>query len=407
MFLFPGRADRLSLALVALCCATGADAQQRLTAAEAVARAMANEQLQLEWRTGVALARGDLTRARTLPNPSLVVSREDLVEAAVTTGEETSVMISQPLELGGQRAARIRAAEATVVASEAAALRDQQAFRREVLRAYYGSVAAEQIRDARIKGLAALESLAAIATKRLAAGDLSGYEARRIRQATEHARVAHAEAEAAVHAARAVLATWVGAPAATAVLDDVIVLPDLPGDAEPSHAGLDVLAAERAQAEATLQAAGGVSLPITLGIGRKRIRQGGWSDDALMLEVGLELPFFDRRQGERAQARAALSLAEARLQREQLLLSAQRAALLDQARLRSDSAKRIAAQLLPEATRLTAIAEASFAEGELELLALLDAYDTEATLVEKGLDDQLRALDAALALEALMPARKP
>lgn len=407
MLFSPERAGRLTLALMALCCASIAGAQQRMTADEAVERALSLEQWQQEWRAPVDMARGEVTLARTLPNPSLVLSRERLGDAATAAGEETSVMLAQPLELGGRRGARIRAAEAGLAVAEAASVRDQRRVRADVLRAYYAAVAAEQHRAARTKALTALESLAGIAGKRRAGGDLSGYEARRIQQAAGEAQAAHADAEATARAARAALVAWAGPDADTAILDDGIPLPTLPDAAGAGSTDLDLAAAERAHAEAGLVAASSLSLPVTIGIGRMRVRQGDWSDDALLLEVGIGLPLFDRRQGERASARAALSLAEARYEREQRQVAIRMAALREQARVLTASAERITSELLPEATRLTALARASFSEGELDLLALLDAYDTEAALVERGLQDRLRALDAALALEALLPSPNP
>lgn len=403
MFLFPERAGRLALALMALCCASIAFAQPRMTADEAVERALAHEPWQQEWRAPVDMARGEVTLARTLPNPSLVLSREALGDAATGAGEETSVMLAQPLEFGGRRGARIRAAEAGLAVAEAASVRDQRRARAEVLRAYYAAVAAEQHRQARAKALTALESLAGIAGKRHVGGDLSGYEARRIQQAAGQARAAHAEAEASARAARAALAAWAGPGADTAILDEDIPLPRLPDQAATGSTDLELAAAERARAEAEFAAASRLSLPVTVGVGRTRLRQGGGSDDGLRLEVGVGLPLFDRRQGERARARAALSLAEARYEREQRQLAVRNTALLEQARVLAASAERIASELLPEATQLTALARASFSEGELDLVALLDAYDTEAALVERGLQDRLRALDAALTLEALLP----
>lgn len=403
MFLFPVRAGRLALALMALCCAAIAFAQPRMTADEAVERALAHEPWQQEWRAPIDMARGDVTLARTLANPELVFSREELGDAATANGEETSMLLTQPLELGGRRGARIRAAEAGLAVAEAAAIRDQRRARAEVLRAYYAAVAAEQHRQARAKALIALESLAGIADKRRVGGDLSGYEARRIQQAAGEAHAAHAGAEAAVRAARAALAAWAGPDADTAILDDGIPLPALPAAAGAGSTDLDLAAAERARAEAELAAASSLSLPVTIGFGRTRVRQGGWSDDGLRLEVGVGLPLFDRRQGERARSRAALSLAEARYEREQRQVAIRSAALLEQARVLAASAERITSQLLPEAVELTALARASFSEGELDLVALLDAYDNEAALVERGLQDRLRALDAALALEALAP----
>lgn len=404
MFLFPECAGRLLLALVALCCASIAWAQPRLSADDAVERALSHESWQQEWQSSVEMARGDVTLARTLPNPSLLLSRETLADPA--GGEETRLMLAQPLEFGGRRSARIRAAEAGLAVAEAASVRDQRQVRAEVLRAYYAAVAAEQNLQARATALTALEALAGVAETRRRGGDLSGYEARRIQQAAGQARAVHADTEAAVQAARAALAAWAGPDAATAILDERIPLPELPespGEASLGGTDLAVAAAERARAEAELSAASSLSLPITVGLGRTRLRQGDWSDDALLLEVEVGLPLFDRRQGERAQARAALSLAEARHEREQRQLAVRRAALLEQARVLRTSAERITLELLPEATQLTALARASFAEGELDLVALLDAFEAEAALVERGLQDRLRALDAALTLESLMP----
>jgi len=407
VFLFPERAGRLALAWMALCCAPIAFAQTRLTADEAVERALTDKPWQQEWRAAIDIAHGDVTLARTLPNPSLLLSREALGDAASAAGEETSVMLAQPLELGGRRGARIRAAEAGLAVAEAASVRDRRRARADVLRAYYAAVAAEQHRQARATALSALASLADIAEKRRVGGDLSGYEARRIQQAAGQARAAHADAEAAARAARAALAAWAGPAADTAILDDDIPLPRLPDEAGTGSTELDLAAAERARAEAEFAAARSLSLPVTIGVGRTRVRQGGGSDDGLRLEIGVSLPLFDRRQGERASARAALSLAEARYEREQRTLAIRNAALLEQARVLAASAERITLELLPEATQLTALARASFAEGELDLVALLDAYDSEAALVERGLQDRLRALDAALALEALMPSAPP
>lgn len=402
MLHFPDWAGRLALALIVLCVLPDAVAQNRMTADEAVDRALSSEQWQQEWQAGVDMARGEVTLARTLPNPSVVVSREDPVDSGAW-GDETTFMLSQPFELGGRRVARIRAAEAGFAVAEAQAIRDRRRIRSETLRAYYSTVAVEQLRAARADAFADLERLASIARKRHAEGDLSGYEARRIQQAAEQARAAQADADAEVWAARAALVAWVGATAALAVLDDTIPLPELQDDPPHGSAELDVLVAEQARAEAELQVASRPSLPITVGVGRRRVRMGDASDDALMLEIGGSLPLFDRQQGERVRARAALFLAEARREREQQQLLSRRKALMEQARVRIAAAERIATLLLPEAAQLTVIAQASFSEGELDLVALLDAFDSERALVEEGLAERLRAVEAALALEALLP----
>lgn len=373
-----------------------------MTADEAVERALSQGQWQQEWQTGVDLARGEVTLARTLPNPTIVASREDLAEAGAT-GTETTLLLSQAFDLGGRRGAGIRAAEAGLVVAEAQARRDQRRIRSETLLAYYRVVAAEQVRTIRTGALADLEQLAGVAGKRHAEGDLSGFEARRLRQAAEQARAAQADAEADVGVARATLAAWVGASAASAMLEETLPAPVLPEIPVAGSANLDVLSAEQARAEAEWAAARRVSVPVTLGVGRRRVSLGHASDDAVVLEVGVALPLFDRQQGERARASAALSLAESRREREEATLPVTRSALMAQAQARIAAVERISRHRLPEAIALGTIAKASFSEGELEVFALLDALDSTTRTAEQSAAEGLRALEAALALEALMP----
>ena len=80
-----------------------------------------------------------------------------------------------------------------------------------------------------------------------------------------------------------------------------------------------------------------------------------------------------------------------------------RAAAVEQATRLSASARHLLDEAIPEAERLTAIARASYAEGELDLVGLLDAYAAEAAVIDQALQQQTRALDAQLELELLAP----
>lgn len=402
MSFIPVWSGRLALVLSAFFSSWAAAEPARMTADQAVEHALSRGQWQQEWQAGVDLARGDLALARTQPNPSIVASREDLAEAGAT-GEETTVLLSQSFDLGGVRGLHIRAAEAGLAVAEVQALRDRRQVRSETLLAYYRVVAAEQLRAIRAEALAELEQIADAASKRHAEGDLSGFEAKRLQQSAEQARAAHADAESEVHVARAALAAWVGSSAASAVLDDTLPPPELPAATDVGSANLDVLTAEQARAEAELEAARRLSLPVTVGVGRKRVRLGNASDDTVVLEFGVALPLFDRQQGERARASAALSLAESRREREEATLQVTRSALMAQAQARIAAVERVNNHLRPEAIALSAIAKASFSEGELEVFALLDALESNTRVAEQSTAEGLRALEAVLALEALMP----
>ena len=391
------------LALALLCCAAGSHAQQRLTAQDAVQLALAQAHVQDGLDASIALARSEVISARTWANPTLDVDREELRDDAVS-GSETSVMLSQPFELGGRRGLRIRAAEAGVSAAVAGVAHERIRLRGEVLRDYYAVAAAERRMQAQGKISIGLASLADVAGKRQRAGDLSGYESRRIAQASAQAQARRAEASAAARAARHRVAGWIGEAALRAELDDALHLAVVPDGTNIRSAELDSLAAQRTHAEAQASAAGRVSLPVTVGIGSKRIRQGGLSDDALMLELGVELPLFDRNQGERARAAAELQRTEAQYQRALIQTRARRSAALEEARELAESLRRMRAEMVPEAAQLTDIARNSFAEGELDLVGLLDAYDAEAAVVDQTLEQQSRALDALLDLARLSPA---
>ncbi|MTV41029.1 TolC family protein, partial [Duganella radicis] len=58
-------------------------------------------------RQALAAEDGVVRQAGLPPNPTMSLERVDTQRA----GRETTVLLSQPLELGGQRAARVRAAQ--------------------------------------------------------------------------------------------------------------------------------------------------------------------------------------------------------------------------------------------------------------------------------------------------------
>lgn len=392
---------RRVLALILLCWAATAHAQPRLTAQEAVRLAWAQPHVLNELDASVDLARSEVVAARTWSNPTLSMDREQLRDAAMP-GRESSVMLTQPFELGGQRGLRIRAAQAGVIAAEAGVAHERTRMRADVLRDYYAAVAAGRRMQAQEKISAGLASLADVAGKRQRAGDLSGYESRRIAQASAQAQARHAEASAEERGARTRLAGWIGAIALDAVLDDGIQLAAAAsGGADLRSTELDALTAQRAHAEAQAAAASRVALPFTVGIGSKRVREGGMRDQAVMLEVGVDLPLFDRNQGERARTSAELRRLEAQYQRTLAQTRARRSAAEEEARQLTQSARHMQAMLVPEAAQLTAIARASFAEGELDLVGLLDAYDAEAAVIDHTLEQQARALEALLEVERL------
>lgn len=397
------RQARCLLALALACSALPVHAQQRLTADDAVALALSQPHVRQELGAGITIAQSDVLAARTWPNPELDVSQERGDTDAADT-RETSVVLSQTLELGGRRRLRVDAAELGVRAAERSAGYERARLRSDVLRAYSDVVAAERIERAHARAAAGLQDLAGVAGKRHRAGDLSGYESRRIAQSSARASAHAAQADAEARAARARLAGWIGDTALSAELDPTPPLPAIPAlRDEVRSAELDVLQARREHASAQARAEGRMALPFKIGVGTKRVEDAGVSDHLLVFEVGLPLPVFDRNQAAGARAAAEAERADAQYQRALLQTRSRRSAAIAQARQLSASARMLFDSAVPEAARLTDIARASFAEGELDLVGLLDAYEAETEVLQQALEQQSRALDAVIELQLLAP----
>ncbi|MYM26369.1 TolC family protein, partial [Duganella sp. FT135W] len=89
------------------CAQAGVEPSVPLTLPAALALADEGNPALAAARHEVLALDGAVQQAGVLPNPSLSVERVDTRRAS----RETTVLLSQPLELGGQRAARVQAAQ--------------------------------------------------------------------------------------------------------------------------------------------------------------------------------------------------------------------------------------------------------------------------------------------------------
>ncbi len=390
--------------------AFAAHAQETLSAEDAVRLALARPEIERGLTAGIDIARSDVIDARTWANPELQIERErseDGTAAAGGNATETSIVLSQQIDLSGRRGLRRRAAELGVSAAEAEAAFERARLRAEVLRRYYAVAVAEQRLQAYAQWSDGLDELTRIAQQRSEAGDLAGYDSRRIAQSQAQAQARHAEARAERGIARERLAAYVGEVARDAALAaDISVLPaavpPLPDETIP-NAALAALDRRRAQAEADVRTAARWSLPVTVGIGRKRFETPGVSDEALLLELSVPLPLFDRNQAGALRARAEAQQAQSRYQLALSDIRTRRRAAWQEATRLSEAARLLRNQTVPQARELTQVARLSFAEGELGLVGLLDSFDAQVEVVDQSLDLQYRAQLAAIELEQLLP----
>jgi len=338
-------------------------------------------------REVVAVARGEELQAGAFRNPALLYGHEQTSRGSKTNREDV-VLVQQPFEIAGQRGLRRDAARLRREAAEAQLAAAELTVDFEVARAYALAVAAEG-KVAQAAGAAqAFARAERITAERRAIGEVSGYDERRM--ALEAAR--YVALSAAARRERrttwAVLVSGLGTAREVAEWPE----PDLAGLPDPVYESEDpaklreaalgrhpaIRAAElfgqAAEAEERLARREIVPDPV-FGIGYKSVREASESGtfDGFVAEVSLPVPLWDRRRGavQAAAAEARLGAADVRRVKRTVLLEVQRAwSELEGA---SEQLEAIRPHLGSNSEAAIVAASAAYSEGEIELLAWLDA----------------------------------
>lgn len=352
---------------------TASAVRPSLTLAEAQQIARQHSPLLRGAEAGLAAARGDGEQAAAWLNPELSLSAENLGNDRLEGGDGPSqtLALSQRLELGGKRAARIAAAH---TGQQSAALALQQAGQQldyQVASAFARSQLAQAQLRLQQQALQQAEQAEAAARQRVRAGSVSPLEAERAALASGSARAELALAQAEAEAELGQLASLLGQPVTTLSADieglsrpiahDPATLDNAP---LLRQAKLDV---DLRQAE--LQGAKAAAVPdLTLSAGVRRLQE--LDEDALLVGVSAPLPLFDRNRGGRSAAGARLEQAQAgELATRQALaqrLSALRARISALETLLSQGDQR------PLANRLDGATLKAYQAGKLGLAELLE-----------------------------------
>lgn len=331
-----------------------------------------------------------------LPNPTLGVEIEDTRRETRTT----TILLSQPIELGGKRAARIEAAERAREVARAQREQREAEVRAGVSAAFFAALIAQE----RVTLAEALLNLARsgseAAGKRVAAGKVSPIEETKAKVAAAGVAVelvqARSERASSLHGLRAAMGA-----------SDDLDLSRLDGRAQtlPAVQNLDLdgrladapalraarLEADRQGALAAIERARRMP-DITLTLGAKRAPEVG--RDQAVIGISVPLPIFDsnrgnvrealRREDKARDEAAALAM---RL-RAEALSARQR---LDAARIEAETMVR---EVLPGAQSAF---DATLRGFELGKFSFLEALDAQRTLFQaraqylKALGDAHRA----------------
>lgn len=378
-----------------------------LTEREAVAAALSRPAW-LEAESGrIAEAESVVTEAHALPNPQFAFNRDRVGMPGGDITERT-VQISQTFDISGRRSLRQEAAsqrlDAERLDSRARKLRTIAEVRRSFAEVQHRT----QVQAVLGLWLTRIENAATVTAQLAQAGEVSGYDRRRIEREAQAAKARLSLAQADAARSREMLAALTGKSIAEAANLSGELLPDTTPALEPlrtrmrQRPDLSSMLTQAEAAEREQQAAGRGWIPdLTLGIGQRMLEEPTRSGSGAMVGVSFSIPLFDqggaKQQRSRAQAqtiRAEHALAQARAEAE-----------LNAAWRQADELRKTVpawhAQAPEGSLRLPEIAEAAYRAGEATLLELLDAYRSELDFSTTELDLALRARWAHIDLETL------
>lgn len=378
-----------------------------LTEHEAIASALLRPAW-IEAETGrIAVAESIVTETGLMPNPVFSFSRDRLGMAGGDITER-SVQISQTFDFSGRRSLRLDAADMRLNAEKLDGRIRRLTLVAEVRQVFAETLYRNQIQSALKLWLTRIENVSKVTAQLAKAGEVSGYDRRRIeREAqTTRARLSVAQADAA--RSRESLAELTGKKPDEIthlfgnLLPDVTPSLDVLQEKLRERPDLKSLVAQTEAFEREHQAAQRGWIPdLTVGIGQKTLEEPTRRGSGAIIGVSFSIPLFDRSQAaqQRSQAKAQI------IRSEQVLVLHKAQAQLRGAWRQADELHNAVLayrhEVLNGTQNLSEIAEAAYRSGEAGLLELLDAYRSELDFSTTELDLALRARLAHIDLETL------
>ncbi len=378
-----------------------------LTESAAIKRALSRESYQQLEQGRLAVAESAVLEAALLPNPVSSFEREGLSSSGGQTAE-TSIHLSQTFAISGRRGIKRAAAEQRLDATRAEQLDHRLATVAEARRAFADVLHREHAKIALSSWHQRIEAAHQTVRQLSAAGDVSGYDRRRVAREVQAANVRLASAEADLGRAREVLAGLTDIDLGAELKVVGVLLPDEPQPLESLQSmlrerpDLEALRSQAAAFERDRLAAERVWIPdLTVGLGTKHVEERDQSDDRLLLSLSVPLPVFDRGQVQRAKAIGQVQSLHA--ERALLLkrLEANLRGVWRQATELRRTAEEFRRDSLSGSRELSQIAESAYRSGEGGILELLDAYRAEQDAELLGLDLEARARLARIELDLL------
>jgi cobalt-zinc-cadmium efflux system outer membrane protein len=397
-----------ALCVAAVVCAFPAIGQAQqggsLTLPHALQRAAsASPRLTAADRT-IGMAEGRRAQAGALPNPTLGVDLDNWAPGGTVPGQpvQTTLLLSQLIELGGKRDARVAAA----LGDYDAARLEREAARLELFSettiAFVSALAAQRRIALLDRHVAAFDRQVPLMQRRVDAGASSPADVTRVQTASGFIQLERERSRLALAQARRELAVAMGtdAPDFGAVSGDfgrlnrpapfTVLVQAIEGNPQ-----LTRWTAVRARRDADLLSARLKTVPdVTASVGWRRY--GDTPENALRLGVSMPIPVLDRNRGgiREAQEAAQRTDAERAINRQTLIGIVGKAHDAAQSALTQiDLLRRV---VLPAARRTLSTIEEGYDQGRFTALEIVDAYQrvADAEMMEH---DALASLHISLA----------
>nr|WP_232727746.1 TolC family protein [Acidovorax sp. 69] len=394
--------------------AVGERAPQSAAAAAAEPLSLAKAiELALEGNPEVAAAKrqweateGQVLQGRSRPNPELAYSLEDTRSKTRTQ----SWQLNLPVELGGKRAARTKAAEKTREQAQAQLAELQATVRANVAAAYFDVLTAQDRLVLARDSAALAKSSTDTVSKRVAAGKVSPVEESKARVAEAGVRVELAQAASEQRNALSRLFALLGRIDApyTVLEGKAENLPSVPSiaDLQPliSSAPGVVLArieVDRRKALTALEQSKRVP-DVTVSFGMQRSNET--QRNVLLFGVSVPLPVFDRNQGNLLEALKLEDKARDELQAATVRLHSEVAQARERLSTITAEVQSLQQEVLPGAKSAYDAATIGFENGKFNFLEVLDAQRTYFTAKSQYLKALGEAHRAAADIDRLLGA---
>jgi outer membrane protein, heavy metal efflux system len=375
---------------------------RKVTLKEAVGRAL-NASPALQSREElIAGAEAQVRQSAVLPNPELGLELENFAGSGQFEGIEQSELtaaVTQRLERGGKRGARVALAQAERDIAAIERDRSRLDVALEARRAFIEVSAATVLVDiakARLDTATRVEGLAA---RRVSAARDPATVKLRAEIQTADARSAHGQAMVALQGAKKRLASLWGEPDVRFSVDTTALfsVPNATPDQAAAVVSPDVAAREAAARRATSKVdleTANASADVTVGLGVRRFEAGG--DLAAVASLSVPLTIFDDNQGNIDRAAAERRAAELDVLDAKRVSDRERLTLVEEATRTRAEAVTIRQDLLPRAEQALRIARRGYDAGAFSYLELSESQRTLSELRTREVE-ALRRLHVALA----------